>query len=60
MLGNTHHVSSHNDGKLIMWALVVNIKLDICKINYMETDRSAVFGYQAGKIHDLLFARSLV
>ena len=38
-----------------MWALVVNIKLDICKINYMETDRSAVFGYQAGKIHDLLF-----
>ena len=38
-----------------MRTLIINIKLYICKVNYMETDRSAVFGYQAGKIHDLLF-----
>ena len=38
-----------------MRALIVNIKLDICKIDNMKTDRAAVFRYQTGKIHYLLF-----
>ena len=55
MLCNSHHITTHNDSKLIMWALIVNVQLNVCEIYYMKPDRSTVFCHQLRQVHNLLF-----
>ena len=55
MFCDTHHVSSHNDRQLIMRALIVDIKLDIRKVDDMQLDRSGIFCHFLCKIHNFLF-----
>ena len=38
-----------------MRALIIDIQLDVCKINYMETDRSTVTCHQFCQIYHFLF-----
>ena len=55
MLCNSHHITTHNDSKLIMWTLIVNVQLNVCEIYYMKPDRSTVFCHQLRQVHNLLF-----
>ena len=55
MLCNPHHITAHDDRQFIMWAFFINIKLDIGKVDYMQLDRSCIFGNLLCKIHYLLF-----
>ncbi len=52
---DTHHITTHNDGQFIVRAFFVDIKLDICKVDHMQMDRSAVFCNEFCKIHNFLF-----
>ena len=55
MLCNPHHITAHDDRQFIMWAFFIDIKLDIGKVDYMQLDRSCIFGNLLCKIHYLLF-----
>ena len=53
-LRNFHHISPHDNGKLLMRTFFVNSQLDIREINNMKPDRTAVGRHNPRQIHDLL------
>ncbi len=54
LLGDHHHITAHDDRKLLMRTFFINIKLDIRKIDGMQIDRSCITGYLSCQIHNLL------
>ena len=54
-LGNPHHIPPHNDRQLFMRTLLVNVHLNICKINNMEVDGTGIPGDDPCQVHHLLF-----
>ena len=54
-LGDTHHITTHDDRQLLVRALLVDLQLDIREVDDMQRDRSCVAGDFIGQIHDLLF-----
>ena len=52
---NLHHIPAHNDRQLIVWALIIDIQLNIRKVNHIQIDRSAVSCHQFCQIHNFLF-----
>ena len=58
MFCNLHHITAHNDRKLIMWTLLIDCHLNICKVNDMQSDRSCILCNLFCKIYYFLF-RSL-
>ena len=49
-----HHITAHDNGKLFMRAFLINVKLNIGKVNGMQINRTRVAGYLSCKIHYLL------
>ena len=49
-----HHVAAHDDGQLLMRALLVNVELDVGKVYNMQRDRSGIACYQLCQINHLL------
>ena len=45
-LSDTHHIAAHDDGQLLMRALIIDIELDIRKIHDMKMDWSRIPRYQ--------------
>ena len=43
MLRQLHHITAHNNRQLIMRTFIINIELDFCKINNMQTNRAGIF-----------------
>ena len=37
-----HHIPAHNDRQLIVWALIIDIQLNIRKVNHIQIDRSCI------------------
>ena len=58
ILCNLHHVAAHDNGQLLVRTLIVNIELDVCKVDYMKLNGAGVAGYLLGQVDDLLL-RSL-
>ena len=55
MFCDLHHITAHDDRKLLMRALFINIQLDICKVDHMQFDWSGIFCNDLRKIYNLLF-----
>ena len=55
MLCNTHHITTHDDCKLFMRALIIDIKLNIRKVYNVQTDRTTVACNQFCKVYNFLF-----
>ena len=45
-LRNPHHISAHNDGQLLMRAFLVDIKLDVRKVDHVKINRPCITGHQ--------------
>ena len=55
LLRNLHHIPAHDNRQFLMRAFIIDIKLDISKIHYMELDWSRVSGYELRQVYHLLF-----
>ena len=52
---NPHHITTHDDSQFFMGTLIVNIKLNVCKVNNVQRDRPCILCNQLCQIHNLLF-----
>ena len=43
-LGDPHHIAAHDDGQLLVGALVIDIELDVGEIHHMQLDGARVAG----------------
>ena len=53
-LCDLHHITAHDNRKFFMRAFLIDVKLNIGKVNGMQINRTRVAGYLSGKIHYLL------
>ena len=56
MLRDTHHITAHDDGQLLMGAFLVDIQLNVRKVDHMKIDGTSVLGYDLRQIHHLLLS----
>ena len=54
LLRYAHHIPPHDDRQLIVRALIVNVQLDIRKIDDVQIDRPAVSGYGLCQVEHFL------
>ena len=55
VLCNLHHITAHNNGKLIVWTFLIDCHLNICKINDIKFDLSRITCNLLCKVYNLLF-----
>ena len=53
-LRDPHHVAAHDDGQLVMGTLLVDIELDLRKVDVVQIDGAGIAGHQRGQVLDLL------
>ena len=51
---NSHHVTAHDDSQLVMRALFIDIKLDVCKVHHIQVDGTCIPGHLFRQFHHLL------
>ena len=49
-----HHISSHDDGELVVWALLIYVHLNIGKVDNVKLDVSCVLGDDTCQVDNLL------